>query len=251
MIPIRVHRRLLALAAALCPILAFACGRVPGQFEILNNQVPVTAGGGCTIPVNEGVYSGKGTLDLSIVRSDFSTAYFVFPLIENNLPPSAGSGIDPNQIQLSGFNIDIGTIGVVPDSVAAVLQGSSLLHYQTPWSGGIDSGGGKVSASVEAFPVALAQQLLASGGFGEEPSVVFKLKIQALGTTNSGRSLQSDPFDYPVEVCAGCLVAGRAPCTSAAAPANPGNGCNPAQDEPVDCCTDNGVLVCPARPASP
>lgn len=251
MIPIRVHRRLLALAAALCPILAFGCGRVPGQFEILNNQVPITAGGGCTIPVDETVYSGKGMLDLSIVRSDFSTAYFVFPLIENNLPPSAGNSIDPNQIQLSGFNIDIGTIGVVPDSVSTVLQGSSLLHYQTAWSGGIDSGGGKISASVEAFPVALAQQLAASGSFGTEPSVVFNLKIQALGTTNSGRSLQSDPFDYPVEVCAGCLARNLGPCRSAATPANLGNGCNPAQDEPVDCCTDNGVLVCPATVASP
>lgn len=251
MIPIRVHRRLLALAAALCPILAFACGRVPGQFEILNDQVPITSGGGCTIPVDEGVYSGEGKLDLSIVRGDFSTAYLVFPLIENNLPAAAGNGIDPNQIQLSGFNVDIGTIGVVPDSVSTVLQGSSQLHYQTPWSGGIDSGGGKISAIVDAFPVALAQQLLASGGFGAQPSVVFNLKIQAVGTTNSGRSLQSDPFNYPVEVCAGCLVAHLAPCPYIAAPANLGNGCNPAQDEPVDCCTDNGVLVCPARTANP
>lgn len=251
MIPIRMHRRLLALVAALCPILAFACGRVPGQFEILNNQVPLTVGGGCTIPVDEEVYSGEGMLDLSIVRSDFSTAYLVFPLIENNLPASAGNGIDPNQIQLSGFNIDIGTIGVVPDSVATVLQGSSQLHYQTPWSGGIDSGGGKISAGVEAFPVALAQQLLASGGFGEEPSMVFNLKLQALGTTNSGRSLQSDPFNYPVQVCAGCRVAKVAPCPYPAAPVNPGNPCNPAQDEFVDCCTDNGVLVCPATVASP
>ena len=56
-----------------------ACGRVPGQFEILNDQVPQISGNSCTIPVNPTVYQGEGTLDISIVRGDFQSAYFVFP----------------------------------------------------------------------------------------------------------------------------------------------------------------------------
>ena len=241
-----VHRRPLALAAVLCPLLALGCGRVPGQFEILNDQVPTA--GTCTIPVDPTLYQGQGTLDLSIVRSDFPTAYLFFPLLENNLPHPTGD-LDANQIQITGFNVDISPVLPVSDSVAAIFASSAAspyLHFQTPWSGGVSSGGGQLSAKVEAFPVPLAQQLLAAGNLDTTPSLTVNLKIQALGSTNSGRSMQSDPFNFPVSICVGCLVANLAPCPYSAAPANPGNACNPAQDQSVDCCTDNGALICPA-----
>jgi hypothetical protein len=241
-----VPRRPLALAAVLCPALAvaFGCGRVPGQFEILNDQIPST--GTCTVPVNPTTYQGQGLLDVSIVRSDFQTAYFFFPLLENNLPHPTGD-LDSNQIQMTGFDVDITTIGVVSASVAAIFTSSAAspyLHYQTTWSGGISSGGGQLSAIVEAFPVPLAQQLLAAGNLDASPSLTVNLKIQALGSTNTGRSMQSDPFNFPVSVCAGCLAANLGPCPLSAAPPNPGNSCNPAQDQPVDCCTENGALFC-------
>ena len=124
------------------------------------------------------------------------------------------------------------------------------MHYQIPWSGGIKSGGGQLSASVAAFPVALAQKLAAAGGIGAAPSLTVDLTIQALGTTNSGTHMQSDPFLFPVQVCSGCLVANVASCPVTAAPANTGNACNPAQDLPVDCCTDNGALICPPTVAT-
>src|SRR4051794_39010011 len=114
-----------------------ACGRTPGQFEILNDQVPVSSGGGCSIPVNPTVYQGEGTLDLSVVRSDFGSAYFVFPLIENNLPSSTSGSLDPNEIQLSGFQVDIKWIDTPPsDSIQKAFRdnaGGPLLHYQIPW----------------------------------------------------------------------------------------------------------------------
>jgi len=78
------------------------------------------------------------------------------------------------------------------------------------------------------------------------PSLTLNLRVQALGTTNTGTSMTSDPFNYPLDVCDGCLAASVGPCPLPAAPVNTGNACNPAQDEAVDCCTDNGVLVCPA-----
>jgi hypothetical protein len=252
-----VHRRPLALAAvlrsllALAPLLALAasgCGRVPGQFEILNDQIPPA--GSCLIPTNPTVYQGEGTLDVSIVRGDFPTAYFFFPLIENNLPHPTGD-LDANQIQITGFDVDINPLGTVSAAVQAVFDSSAAyLHFQTPWSGGVASGGGQISAAVEAFPVALAQKLMASGGLDTTLSLTVDLKVQALGSTNSGRSMQSDPFVFPVSICAGCLVANLAACPYSSAPANPGNACNPAQDQSVDCCTDNGALICPPSVAS-
>ena len=243
-------RRPLSLVAVFWPLVFAACGRVPGQFEILNDQVPLISGTSCTIPVNPTVYQGEGTLDISIVRGDFESAYFVFPLIENNLPSSSSNSIDPNEIQLSGFQVDIAPIGAAPPaSVQAAFDGGPLVHYQIPWSGGIKSGGGQLSAIVAAFPVALAQNLAASGGIGAVPSLTVDLTIQALGTTNSGMHMQSDPFHFPVQVCSGCLVANVAPCSSTTGTTNTGNSCNPAQDLPIDCCTENGALICPATVA--
>jgi hypothetical protein len=249
--PRPILRRSYLLAAVMFSLGFGACGRTPGQFEILNDQIPTTSGGGCSVPLNRTAYQGAGTLDLSVVRSDFGSAYFVFPLIENNLPSSSNGSLDPNEIQLSGFQVDIAPIGAPPpsSSVQAVFNGGTLLHYQIPWSGGISSGGGQLSASVAAFPVALAQNIVAAAGMGVDPFLTVDLTIQALGTTNSGTHMESDPFHFPVQVCSGCLATNIGPCASAPAPTNLGNGCNPAQDLQVDCCTDNGALICPATVA--
>ncbi|HTB59330.1 MAG TPA: hypothetical protein VLC06_15760 [Polyangia bacterium] len=246
-------RRPLSLVAAMLPLVLAACGRVPGQFEILNDQIPTGSGSDCVVPVSPNVYQGVGHLDLSIVQAGLGSAYFFFPLIENNLPGASGS-LDPNEIQLSGFQVDIKWIDAPPPlSIQTVFNSnaaSPYLHYQIPWSGGISSGGGRLSASVAAFPVALAQQLVAAGGIGTDPSLTVELQIQVLGTTNSGTSMQSDPFKFPVEVCSGCLVASVAPCPFTTTPGQTGNACNPAQDEPVDCCTENGALLCPPTVAT-
>jgi hypothetical protein len=248
------HRRLLALAAVTAPLVLLAsCGRVPGQFEILNDQLPLAAGSGCSIPVNPNMYRGQGILDLSIVRADFPTAYYVFPLLENNLPASTSGSLDPNEIQLSGFNIDVAPLGnTQPQAVLDAFSSvpSYDVHYQVPWSGGIGSGGGQLSAFAAAFPVPLAEALLASGAIASGPSLDVDLTVQAIGTTNSGQDMTSDPFHFPVQVCDGCLVANVGPCPFAMPPPNPGNACNPAQDDPVDCCTSNGSLICPALVAT-
>jgi hypothetical protein len=247
-----LHRSHL-LAAVMFSLGFAACGRTPGQFEILNDQIPTTSGGSCSVPLDPTAYQGEGRLDLSVVRSDFGSAYFVFPLIENNLPSSSNGSLDPNEIQLSGFQIDINWIGVPPSesiqNVFTANAGGPLVHYQIPWSGGISSGGGRLSAITAAFPVALAQNLVAPAGAGVDPFLTVDLTIQALGTTNSGTHMESDPFHFPVQVCSGCLANNVGPCPLAAALANVGNGCNPAQDLLVDCCTDKGALICPATVA--
>lgn len=248
---VRPTSRWLAALPALTLSLALgACGRVPGQFEILNDQIPTSSATGCTVPVDATAYMGTGLLDLSIVNPGIGSAYFFFPLIENNLPSSSSaSTIDPNQIQLSGFQIDITPLGATPPvSVHSVFAGAGVLtHFQVPWSGGVKSGGGQISAIVSAFPVELAQQLSAAIGVGSVPSLTVDLTVSALGTTNSGTQMTSDPFHFPLQICSGCLTTSLGPCSAlSAAPPNMGNACNPAQDLPVDCCTDNGALICPS-----
>jgi hypothetical protein len=222
-----------------------SCGRVPGQFTIINNQVPLP---GCLIPTNRTIYQGQGFLDLSLVQDGADSAFLVFPLLENNLPASTG-GIDPNRISLRSFAIDISPIsssGQMTTDLFTTLSnnGDPLVRYQVPWSGSVDSGGGMVAAAVHAFPVQLAQRLLDTQEIGVSPSLTVNLRIRAFGRTTT-QDIESDPFDYPVSVCAGCLIANVAACPYTTPPANLGNDCNIAQDGFVDCCTSGGDLICP------
>lgn len=237
----------------LLPLLSFAfglaaCGRVPGQFEIVNNQVPTA---NCSVPVNDSVYQGQGTLDAKLVRGGAGSAYFVFPLLKNNLSGASGGEVDSNKIVLTSFAVDISVLTAPPavtslvDMLNADPTLSALLHYQTPWSGSIASGGGELSAIVAALPVELASRMLGTLGLSVQPSTFLNLRIRSFGHTTT-RDIESDPFDYPVAVCDGCLVANTGPCPFTAAPANTGNPCNVAQDYPVDCCSAGNDLICPA-----
>jgi hypothetical protein len=228
-----------------------ACGRVPGQFEILNDQVPQP---GCLIGVDTTVYRGRGTMDLSLVRAGSRGGYVVWPLMKNNMPAPTSGGIDNNQIFISSFAVDISPLNA-PTQTGILLAGieagtdttnpRSLLHFKQPWSGTIGSGGGLLSASVPAFPVNLARAISATNEIDVSPgSLTMNLRITAFGNTPY-QDIQSDPFDFPIAVCAGCLVGNVQACPYQTAPANPGNECNVSQDAVVDCCTQNGTLICP------
>ncbi|HEY7375921.1 MAG TPA: hypothetical protein VIF57_27425 [Polyangia bacterium] len=230
-----------------------ACGRVPGQFEILQNQAPQ---GGCAITTDRMTYRGEGTIDLSLVSPGAETAYFMFPLVINNLPGSTGGEPDGNEIDVHSFAVDIGTTrqSYLPPNVQMLfdhlneMPGShdyALLHYSLPWAVTISSGGGLAATLVNAFPVELAQRVLATGDIGvSASSMTVNARVRVFGTTNT-QDMESDPFDFPISVCNGCLVHSLLPCPVTSAPTFGGNACNLSQDNLVDCCSLNGALVCP------
>ena len=89
--------RPLALSLIALALSVAACGRVPGQFEIVQNQVPQP---GCLIDTSETLYRGDGTLDLALVQPGALAAYIIFPLLKNNLPAStAGPGSESDRGQ--------------------------------------------------------------------------------------------------------------------------------------------------------
>src|SRR4030095_8607340 len=107
-----------------------------------------------------------------------------------------------------------------------------------PWAVTIASGGGIAATFVGAFPVDLANRVLATGDVGVSPqSLLLNVQVRVFGSTNT-QDLESDPFDYPLYVCAGCLIGNLLPCPFASA-GNTGNECNVAQDNTVDCCSLN------------
>ena len=253
MIPDRPRLRAVVAVPFLLVCGLAACGRVPGQFEVLQNQAPKP---GCAIDTDEMIYRGEGHLDVSLVGAGASSAYWIFPLVVNNLPGSTSGGPDGNEIDVHSFAVDIGPSphGSMPANVQALfdkinsdpsLPDYALLHYSLPWAVTIKSGGGKAATAVNGFPVALAQQVLATGDVGvSATSMLVNVRVRVFGSTNT-QDIESDPFDYPIYVCNGCLVANVLPCPYTLPPANPGNECNIAQDSYVDCCSFNGELICP------
>lgn len=250
---------ILSVFASLSAGSLVACGRIPGQFEILQNQVPMN---GCAIDTSRMIYRGEGHLDLSLVSPGATSAYLMFPLVINNLSSPGSGGPDTNEIDVKSFAVDIGTSAqsYLPPKVQSLFAtlnqnptspDYALLHYSLPWAVTIASGGGLAATAVDAFPVELAQRVLATGDVGaSSTSMLVNIRVRIFGSTNT-QSMESDPFDYPVYVCNGCLVASVLPCPLMGAPPLSGNACNIAQDDAVDCCSLNGNVICPAIVSAP
>jgi hypothetical protein len=234
-----------ALALAAGPFVV-GCGQDEGQFVILQNQVPQA---GCVIPGElSKSYRGAGVLDVGLVRDGASAGYLLFPLLQNNYPKRS-TGADPNRLRLKGAHVSVRAVDV-PDAVTAMLDqlaasadGQRFLDYDEPWSGTVDSGGGTLPMGLDAFPAELARRIRALGVLQKQTRLRFMLGVRAIADGPDG-TLKSDEFDYPLDLCEGCLVTSAPACP--AMPTAMGNACNVAQDDAVDCCVAGTALACPA-----
>jgi hypothetical protein len=248
----QISRPLLPLSAAAilgAALFLGSCGTPPGQFIIIQNQVPQS---GCVVPADlSAVYRDSGDLDLSLVNNDAETGYLFFPLMQNNAPASMG-GIDPNRIALSEFDVDLSVADGAPDSIKNLFASASsdatvakLIKFSVPTSGSVASGGGNTSGTVNAVPAELARRMLSQNALvapGEFFYLTATVRVQGKTLTST---VTSDPFHYPIRVCDGCLVNDLGICPLAQAGSNNGNACNIAQDETIDCCELGTSLVCP------
>lgn len=238
-------------AAALLGAASFlgSCGTPPGQFIIIQDQVPQS---GCAIPATlSDMYMDSGTLDMSLVNANADTGYLFFPVMQNNAP-AAASGIDANRIALSEFEVDLSLGDGAPASIVNMFQKDAsvakLIEFSVPTSGSVSSGGGNTSGTVNVVPAKLAQLMLGQSGQKTltSPADFFYLMatVRAQGKTLT-QTVTSDPFHFPIRVCDGCLANDVGICPLAQAGANTGNPCNIAQDQTVDCCELGTALVCP------
>ena len=102
------------------------------------------------------------------MSSAATSAYFVFPLVKNNLD-APSTGINVNQISLTDFAVDITPIGSVTPQTQALFDALNadgnerwMIHTKSVWSGSVSSGGGLISAKVNGVPVELANRLRAT-----------------------------------------------------------------------------------------
>ncbi len=223
-----------------------SCGTPPGQFIIIQNQVPQN---GCVVPADlSATYLDSGTLDLSLVSAGADTGYLFFPLMQNNAPASTG-GVDPNRIALSDFEVAL-SVDEKQNPPADIVSffktppRMDLIEFSVPTSGSVSSGGGNTAGAVNVVTAELARDLPKNAL--PSPASFFYLtatvRVQGKTLTNT---VTSDPFHYPIRVCDGCLANDLGICPLAQAGSNSGDPCNIAQDAPVDCCELGSALVCP------
>lgn len=223
-----------------------SCGTPPGQFVIIQNQVPQS---GCVVPADlSATYKDSGDLDLSLVTYGAETGYLFFPLMQNDAPSATG-GIDPNRIALSEFQVDLGVAADAPPLIVSLFNNgtvANLTKFSVPTSGSVASGGGNTAGAVNAVPAELARRMLSTNAL-VAPGDFFYLTatVRAQGNTLN-KTVTSDPFNFPIRVCNGCLANDLGICPLAQAGGNSGDPCNIAQDQPVDCCELGSSLVCPA-----
>jgi hypothetical protein len=231
--------RILFAGLSLAPL--GSCGSQPGEFVIVQNQVPQE---GCVITGDRGhLYRGEGRLDVSLVGDESAVGYRIYPLIQNNKRQLARD-VEPNRTFVHGFRVEV-ELDEGPAAVAGAFA-APWTSYEERWAGTVDPGGGLLPAAVTGIPGELARKIRATKALETTTFMRVFATVTALGKTTEGEPVESDSFRFPIRVCQGCLVASVQACP--AAPRAMGHECNIAQDVAVDCCLADNRLVCPSIP---
>lgn len=225
----RTHSAISSTLLVLILALAGACvaDNADSPVAVLYNQQP---GADCTISsADTGAAIIRGTMDIQS-----PVGYLLTPVVKNFAQTSEYIDVDQRMAYLEG--------GVI--RVAA--GGQTLADYTTAFGAVVEPDGGTAGLLFELIPPALLQGLA-----GQLPNpqarVTLETTTQLFGILG-GSTLDTKEFPYSIDVCNGCMVNNVGPCATFTGEVNnEGGKCNPLQDAPlVDCCTQDGELVCPA-----
>jgi hypothetical protein len=204
----------------------------------------------------------EGILDLAL---DKAYGYNLYPLVGNNLQPlSKNGGIEPNRVAINGAEVKI----VPPAGLSITWPQGCEATFDDASSANINPGERRVIAisALRACHAAVIRDLFLAGKLDSSlaEKIKFKVVVRAHGH-HGGTDIYSDPFEFPIRTCYGCLQTGfQGPyaefsfalsppkvlaCDHLAENPYKGNPCNPAQDiGPILCCADDPKgekLVCP------
>lgn len=221
---------------------------------IIQNQIPED---GCVIPgTSAGEFRGLGVLDLD---GPENPGYVFTPLVKNG---TVGDQENPNQnvVTLQGANVELkaattsNSIRLIEGASGGTLPLLPREHQlRTPlFSGSVSPNGGTTGLAffaIDADQANIIRTTLASQGW---TSVQVVARVQVFGLVDGATYVKSPPFDYPISLCAGCLIRNLGPCSAIpmGTPIETGHECNPYQDGRVDCCTLGEGLLCPAPVAT-
>jgi hypothetical protein len=239
----RLLRRLLTAAAgaSFAAICSPGCAASQSVIFIRQVQARVAQGtGGCTADNNPSSLSiTAGTMDVA-----FRSEYHATLLVGSQLVGRGRSA----QLRTETARVAIqGAVVHLTDAAGAVVWGPTTV----PGSGFIDPGAG------EDPSYGITDTVLLGATYGQQlrdelsanPALLrrFVATAKVFGETLGGTAVESGEWEFPINVCYGCLVAfpsdandpksaTQPNCDLAASTGNgPGNPCNLGQDDGVDC----------------
>jgi hypothetical protein len=195
------------------------------------------------------------TLSIGELDVGLASRYVTVLLVGNQMTPQG----DPVQARTETSRVEIqGAIVTVTDA-----NGNQLSSYTTATSQTVDpASGSSPSYSVMAVIAVDAATIASFAGnpnsraLPSQDAVVTPnsqqqiiSNIQVFGHTLGGESVQSNVFQFPIELCIGCLVGGIAgnACASLSMPTTTTTvPCQTGQDQPIDCslCQEDQVCQC-------
>lgn len=232
------------LTALLAAGMLAGCTDTNYTVYILRNQILAD---GCKVASSATDFVSFGELDVTdpIPGSNLvNTGYLLAAAVQNGTDP------DPNDSNLHiffamGADVELRSNGSAgSDSIIAALGVRNLVSRTQYFGGSIPPGG----VAGMGFPVIDADQTLALGDIIGTQVVQVIARSKVFGVID-GNDVTGSPFDFPVTVCKGCLVADLGSCAALAGSTmmfNTGGTCNKLQDALLDCCDlGGGVLQCP------
>ncbi len=244
-----------------------ACVEQGTPLIIEQAQIPDhdATGGGCVVSNKRSdVHLFQGTLDVAMDRD---RPYILYPLLLNSLPKMGMEGaIEPNRVNITSVSVRIEG----PPGLAIAWSADCPVSFD--WAAPLvlfpgDEGPLKVEILRGCHARKIREQFQ-SGKLDSRISsdVRFRAVVRVQGR-HGGTPITSDPFEFPIRVCYGCLQTGftdpqfvqfnfqnnKFPqCKNLSTNPYPGNACNPAQDfGPLLCCSVDGTeqtLECPGIP---
>jgi hypothetical protein len=206
-----------------------------------------------------------GILDVAL---DKPYGYRLNPLVRNQLiPAGTATDIEPNRVTINAASLKI----VPPPGISIPFTNECAAEFDHPTAASLPPGETR-AVSIEAVRschAAMFADLFRSGRLNPSvaDSVYFRVVVRVKGR-HGGSDIESDPFEYPLKVCYGCLQTGftgqyaafnfpEVPACERLAE-NPfiGNArCGlPAQDSgPILCCAKDAAgtsLQCPGVPTA-
>jgi len=227
-----------AVSLLLCVL---GCQDNSASLIILQNQIPGT---GCTVESSSsGTHRPQGTLDvLWYTGAGQPAGYYMFPLLQNNLISTEDTStgqIEHNclTVKEAEVDLDLGNAGGDVDG--------DLMKYKVSTAVTICPGEMR-AVSVMVIPPQIVEMI--AGGIPENGTEYANVTIRMV--SKRGRTtIKSSSMSFPIKICNGCLINNLGDCSSPGIPEDPatGNECNPAQDDPLECCVSGVDWVCPAE----
>ncbi len=213
------------------------CVDASGTIRILRNQAPAE---GCVVPTApDALFLSNGIIS----ADDAQFGYLFTPLVESR---AVSNNSTDRRVFLNSAVVRLRFAdGFFDDATLDQLEESALSYFSQPVSGSIASDGGTAALSFEIISKELLTQMAGVLGEGETTRVIAEVEMRG---TVDGNEISSPTFEYPVEVCVGCLRESVGTCIGYEGEAAASAGvCQGGQDGVSTCCTNSsGDLVCPA-----